>query len=162
MRLPAGLPSNYYVGRTMETLKLLNLENEKDSIVRTLSGGQKKRLNIGVEYVGSPSLFFLDEPDSGLGSDDASSLMEQLSTISKQDKIVMVITHAPDRAVDLFDKVIVLAKDSVENCGQLAFYGSPVEAKQFFEVDTLEKIVRAINQPGMSDHYINKFKECRR
>ena len=90
--------------------------------------------------------------------------MENLRTIADQGKIVMVITHGPDRAVDLFDKVIVLAKSIEDNCGHLAFFGSVPQAFSFFECDSLEGVVRRINRKdeggdGLSDHYIQKYQK---
>ena len=92
----------------------------------------------------------------------ARSLMQNLRTIADRGKIVMVITHGPDRAAELFDKVIVLAKSVQDNCGHLAFYGTVPEAYRFFETDTLEGVVRRINRPdeggdGLSDYYISQF-----
>ena len=76
----------------------------------------------------------------------------------------MVITHGPDRAADLFDKVIVLAKSTEDDCGHLAFYGTTKRALDFFETKTLEGIVRRINRAdeggeGLADHFIRKFAE---
>ena len=74
----------------------------------------------------------------------------------------MVITHSPERASDLFDKVIVLAKSTKDNCGHLAFYGSVSEAFKFFEVSSFREIVKKINRPdengeGLSDFFIDKY-----
>ena len=74
----------------------------------------------------------------------------------------MVITHSPERAADLFDKVIVLAKSTKDNCGHLAFYGSINEAYNFFGVSSCREIVKKINRPdengeGLSDYYIEKY-----
>ena len=79
-------------------------------------------------------------------------------------KIVMVISHAPDRASELFNKVVVLAKSVQDNCGHLAFFGSIQEAKDFFETDSLEGVVKRINRAdeggdGLSDYYIQKYSE---
>lgn len=145
-------------------LNSLGLSREKDSLVKKLSGGQRKRLSIAVELISNPSLFFLDEPDSGLDGIMARSLMEQLRVIANEGKIVMVITHAPDRVRDLFDKVIILAKGEKDNIGHLAFYGNINEAFNFFETDSLEGVVKKINRvdeggDGMSDYYISKFEK---
>jgi ABC-type multidrug transport system ATPase subunit len=144
-------------------MEQLGLQREKDSLIRKLSGGQKKRLSIATEFISDPSLFFLDEPDSGLDGVMARSLMENLRVIADDGKIVMVITHQPDRVADLFDKVIVLAKSAQTNSGRLAFYGSIREAMNFFDTESLEGIVRKINRPdeggeGMSDYFIEKYK----
>ena len=111
-------------------------------------------------------MFFLDEPDSGLDGNMATSLMNNLRDIADEGKIVMVITHAPDRVWSLFDKVVVLAKKTSNDSGNLAFFGSPEEAKQFFETETLEDIVRRINRPdeggeGKGDYFIDKYKSMK-
>ena len=92
--------------------------------------------------------------------------MQNLRQIADFGKIVIVISHSPDRAFDLFDKVIVLTKDSVEGSGHLAFYGSPSEALRFFEVDSLEHVVKRINRTdeggdGLADFYIEKYNRMR-
>ena len=160
--MPASSSEADYAARVDETLHVLGLEREKNSYVGKLSGGQRKRLSIAVEYVGAPALFFLDEPDSGLDGTMARALMENLRQIADSGKIVMVISHSPDRAFELFDQIIVLAKGSQDNCGHLVFTGSPKAACSFFEVDCLEKIVRRINRrdeggEGLADYYIEKF-----
>ena len=73
-----------------------------------------------------------------------------------------VISHSPDRAFELFNQVVVLAKDSRDDCGHPVFSGAPKDACRFFEVDSLEKIVRRINRcdeggEGLADHYIRKY-----
>lgn len=166
LRLPASVPEERRLQLVEETLVTFGLEPERDKLVGKLSGGQRKRLSIAVEYVGQPSLFFLDEPDSGLDGIMARELLENLRFIADSGKIVMVITHAPDRGIDLFDKVIVLAKSTRDNVGHLAFYGSVDEAKAFFEVNGLEAIVRRINRKdeggdGLADHYIEKYRRER-
>lgn len=167
MRLPVGLTQEQYKERVESTIQLLGLDRVRDSLVGKLSGGQRKRLSIAVEYIGNPSLFFLDEPDSGLDGTMARALMENLRTIADSGKIVMVISHSPDRAFELWDRVIVLAKHSKDDSGHLVYYGTPKNACAFFEVDGLEKIVRRINAvdeggEGLADHYIERFEEMRR
>ncbi len=166
MRLPTTYTQAEYEQRVEQTLNVLGLTRERDSLVSKLSGGQRKRLNIATQYIGNPSLFFLDEPDSGLDGTMARALMENLRAIADENKIVLVISHSPDRAADLFDKIIVLAKGD-DDCGHLVFYGSPAESKRFFGVDTLERIVGRINRPdeggeGMADHYISLFERSGR
>ena len=166
MKLPAKYKDRTLNVHLDETLDLLGLSPQRDSLVGKLSGGQRKRLSIAVEYIGNPSLFFLDEPDSGLDGTMAEQLMRNLRDIADLGKIVMVISHSPDRAFDLFDKVIVLTKDSVEGSGHLAFYGSPREALSYFDVDSLEHIVRRVNRTdeggeGLADYYIDKYKKNR-
>ena len=163
MKMPANSSQAQYRQRVEEIMGLLGLERERDSLVVKLSGGQRKRLSIATELAGNPSLFFLDEPDSGLDGIMARSLMENLRSIADMGKIVMVITHGPDRAADLFNKVIVLAKSNVDDCGHLAYYGTISDAYRFFDTKSLEGIVKKVNRSdeggdGLSDYYIDKFR----
>jgi ABC-type multidrug transport system ATPase subunit len=144
-------------------LEQFGLASVKSSLVEKLSGGQRKRLSIAMEYISDPFLFVLDEPDSGLDGVIARDLMRRLRKIADQGKIVIVITHTPDRVADLFDDIIVLAKDS-RRTGRLAYYGSIDEAKEFFGTDTMEGILRKINQKdeggeGLSDEFVKKYAE---
>jgi ABC-type multidrug transport system ATPase subunit len=164
MKMPKGTTKEERSARIEKVLETLGLQRERNSLVSKLSGGQKKRLSIAVEYIANPSLFFLDEPDSGLDGIMSKSLMQNLRNIADEGKIVMVISHAPDRASELFNKVVVLAKSVQDNCGHLAFFGSIQEAKDFFETDSLEGVVKRINRAdeggdGLSDYYIQKYSE---
>lgn len=163
LRLPSNLSAEEKKRRVRMALETFGLSGREDTLVSKLSGGQKKRLSISTEFVASPNLFILDEPDSGLDGIMARELMENLRLIACQGKMVLVITHAPDRVASLFDKVIVLAKGTENRVGQLAFYGGIQEAKDFFETDTLENVVKRINAvneggEGRADEYIEKYK----
>ena len=163
MRLPQSMPAEEKENRIKAVLETFGLSGREKELVSKLSGGQKKRLSICTEFVASPSLFILDEPDSGLDGIMATELMENLRLIACQGRIVMVITHAPDRVAHLFDKVIVLAKGTEDKVGQLAFFGGIQEARDFFNAPTMEEIVRLINAKneggsGRADEFIEKYK----
>ena len=123
LRMPANTPRAECAARAQWAGELLGLKREGDTLAGRLSGGQRKRLSIAIELVGDPALFFLDEPDSGLDGIMSRTLMENLRGIADLGKIVMVITHGPDRAADLFSKVIVLAKAERDGAGHLLFCG---------------------------------------
>ena len=145
LRLPKGLTSEEKKQKIDETLDLFGLGMLKSSLVDKLSGGQRKRLSIAMEFISDPKLFILDEPDSGLDGVVARSLFKELRDIADSGKIVMVITHTPDRVIDLFDDVIVLAKDS-DRTGRLTYFGPIKEAYEFFGKESMEGILLAINQ----------------
>jgi ABC-type multidrug transport system ATPase subunit len=133
----------------------------KNNLVDKLSGGQRKRLSIAMEFISDPDLFILDEPDSGLDGVVARNLFEKLREIADEGKIVVVITHTPDRVIDLFDDVIVLAKDA-RRTGRLAYYGPVKEAYEFFGKDSMEDILLSINQKdeggeGRADEFVEKY-----
>ncbi len=163
MRLPAMVSRADRKERVEEVMKIFGLGPVRGNLVDKLSGGQKKRLSIAMEFISNPSLFILDEPDSGLDGVMARELMEQLRKIADQGKIVIVITHTPDRVIDLFDDVIVLAKDT-HRTGRLAFFGSIKDARQFFGKEKMEQIVLSINRQeeggeGRADEFIQKYSE---
>lgn len=163
IRLPASMTHKDKEKRVIEVLESFGLAMLQNTMVEKLSGGQKKRLSIALEFISDPNLFILDEPDSGLDGVVARSLFEKLRSIADDGKIVIVITHTPDRVIDLFDDIIVLAKDS-SRTGRLAFYGPVSAAQRFFARGNMEAILRTINQKeeggeGRADEYVSKFSQ---
>lgn len=161
LRLPKEVSSEQRVKRVNEVMDIFGLKPVKNNLVEKLSGGQRKRLSISMEFISNPSLFILDEPDSGLDGVMARELFEQLRKIADTGKIVIVITHTPDRVIDLFDDVIVLAKDSART-GRLAYYGSIEDARAFFQREKMEQIVKSVNRveeggDGLADEFVMKY-----
>lgn len=102
------------------TIKLLRLEDCADTIVgdndnRGISGGQRRRVSVGVDIVHSPSVIFLDEPTSGLDSSTAFSVIESIKelALSRGCTIVMTIHQPSARLFNLIDKVLFLANGRV-------------------------------------------------
>ena len=163
LRLPIDVPAEARKRRVEEVMEIFGLKPVRDSLVQKLSGGQKKRLSIAMELISNPSLFILDEPDSGLDGVMARELMQRLRQVADTGKIVIVITHTPDRVIEYFDDVIVLAKDSART-GRLAFYGSIQEARKYFDCADMEQIVKLVNRKeeggaGRADEFINRYAE---
>lgn len=163
LRLPKDFTPAERRARVDEVMGIFGLLPVRDSLVSKLSGGQRKRLSISIEYLSDPTLFILDEPDSGLDGVMARELMQRLREIADRGKIVIVITHTPDRVIDKFDDVIVLAKDK-DRTGRLAFFGSIAEARAFFNRDMMEEFVKCVNRreeggDGMADEFVKKYAE---
>ena len=163
LRLPVELSKAERAARVEEVMKIFGLTPVKNNLVVKLSGGQRKRLSIAMEFISNPSLFILDEPDSGLDGVMARELFTQLREIADQGKIIIVITHTPDRVIDLFDDVIVLAKDS-NRTGRLAYFGPIQEARTFFGKEKMEEIVKSVNRTeeggeGRADEFIRRYTE---
>ena len=161
MRLPTSISTEQRKQLIKEDMDLLGLSAGQDGLVSKKSGGQLRRICIAMELVTDPVLFVLDEPDSGLDGVISREIFTKLRRIADDGRIVIVITHTPDRVIDLFDKVIVLARDS-GRVGRLAFYGSPQEAREFFGKDSMEKIVMSVNSKdeggeGRADEFIGKY-----
>lgn len=163
LRLPSDISFADKRKRVADVLELFGLSAVKNNLVDKLSGGQRKRLSIAMEFISDPTLFILDEPDSGLDGVVARSLFKQLRAIADEGKIVIVITHTPDRVIDLFDDVIVLAKDQ-RRTGRLAFYGAIKDAYEFFGKSSMEEILLSINQKeeggeGRAEEFVGKYVE---
>ena len=163
LRLPSDFTKAEREARVNEVMEIFGLTPVKNNLVVKLSGGQRKRLSIAMEFISNPTLFILDEPDSGLDGVMARELFLQLRQIADQGKIIIVITHTPDRVIDLFDDVIVLAKDA-NRTGRLAWYGSIEDAREFFGKENMEEIVKSVNREeeggeGRADEFIMKYAE---
>ena len=161
LRLPSSFSKADQQKRVEDVMGIFGLLPVRDNLVVKLSGGQRKRLSIAMEFLPNPSLFILDEPDSGLDGVMARELFRQLRDIADHGKIIIVITHTPDRVIDLFDDVIVLAKDS-DRTGRLAFFGSIEEARAFFGRERMEEIVKAVNRQeeggeGRADEFVDRY-----
>lgn len=161
LRIPREVPAEERKKKREAAMALMGLTAGSQGLVGKKSGGMLRRISIAMELVSDPELFVLDEPDSGLDGVIARELFTQLRAIADTGKIVLVITHTPDRVIDLFDKVIVLARDS-GRCGRLGFYGSPDEARAFFERDSMEGVVLRVNSKdaggeGLADEYIERY-----
>ena len=161
LRLPSGMRRRERKDKVSGVMDLLGLAAGADGLVSKKSGGQLRRISIAMELVSDPELFVLDEPDSGLDGVIAREIFLKLRGIADEGKIVIVITHTPDRVIDLFDKVIVLARDS-GRVGRLAFYGTPREAREFFGKDTMEGVVMSVNRreeggDGLADECIERY-----
>ncbi len=163
LRLPSAFTKAEREARVNEVMEIFGLTPVKNNLVVKLSGGQRKRLSIAMEFISNPTLFILDEPDSGLDGVMARELFQQLRMIADQGKIIIVITHTPDRVIDLFDDVIVLAKDA-KRTGRLAWFGSIEDARAFFGKEKMEEIVKSVNREeeggeGRADEFIMKYAE---
>jgi ABC-type multidrug transport system ATPase subunit len=127
-----------------KTLHSLGITEARDTEVgsvsrKKISGGQRKRLNIGMELIRQPSVLFVDEPTSGLSSRDSVKTMELLKDLAINGKLVFVIIHQPSAEIfKMFDHLIVLDKG-----GYPIYYGNSLEAVPYFRT--------AANLPAISD-----------
>lgn len=128
LRLPSDSTADELERVVADTLETLDLKNRKDVLISHLSGGQRKRVSVGVELLNRPGVLFLDEPTSGLDPGTESRLMKLFRRLADQGQTVVCTTHVMEN-IDLFDKIVVLARG-----GKLAFFGPPQLAKEFFGI----------------------------
>jgi len=122
------------VSVTLSSLGLSDTKNLKvgSPLDKTISGGQRKRLNIGLELLREPSVLFVDEPTSGLSSRDSENIMDLLKELSLKGKMVFVVIHQPSSDIfRMFDKLVIL-----DVGGHQIYYGNPVEAVRYFKHQT--------------------------
>ncbi len=152
LRLPADTMPDDRRRRIDEVLKTLDIAERKDLPIRKLSGGQLKRVSIGVELLTKPGLFCLDEATSGLDPGIESQMMRLLRKLSDQGHTVLIVTHAT-KNVMLCDQVIFLARG-----GYLAYYGPPDQALSYFGVDDFdaiyEKLERELTPKAWGEQYL--------
>ena len=104
-----------------EVIALVGLEEKADARVKSLSGGQKRRLDLGVALVGDPDLVFLDEPTTGFDPAARRAAWEMIRSLRSLGKTVLLTTHYLDEAEQLADRVAVLVR------GQIVRVGTPRE-----------------------------------
>jgi ABC-2 type transport system ATP-binding protein len=104
-----------------EVIEIVGLQEKRDARVRTLSGGQKRRLDLGLALVGDPELVFLDEPTTGFDPGARRAAWETIRNLRSLGKTVLLTTHYLDEAEQLADRVAVLRD------GVIVREGSPAE-----------------------------------
>lgn len=128
---------NQIYENVIRILKNLDLFEIKDltvgSVLRKyISGGQRKRLNIALELLRSPSILFVDEPTTGLSSMDSEIVMDLLKEETLKGKLVIVNIHQPSSDIyKMFDKIIV-----IDRGGYPIYFGNPVDALVYFKTIT--------------------------
>lgn len=134
-KLCFGDQSDEKIGeRVLRLLQTLGLYETKDLKVgspleKTISGGQRKRLNIALELIREPSVLFVDEPTSGLSSRDSEHIMDLLKELALKGRIVFVVIHQPSSEIfKLFDRLLLMDQE-----GHPVYYGDPVDAVVYFK-----------------------------
>src|SRR5436190_2116323 len=100
-----------------EVIALVGLAEKRDARVRTLSGGQKRRLDLGVALVGDPDLVFLDEPTTGFDPAARRAAWEMIRSLRSLGKTILLTTHYLDEAEQLADRVAVMREGRIVRIG---------------------------------------------
>ncbi len=137
------LPPDTDVAKVVEkTLQDVEMSHRRNARVCELSGGQRKRVSIGVELLADPKLFFLDEPTSGLDPGLDKKMMQLLRKLADQGRTVILVTHATAN-IKLCDRVVFLGQG-----GRLCYFGPPDKCLQFFGVkDDFADIYNQLEKP---------------
>lgn len=125
---------NDLVMKILDDLELTDIRDLQvgDLLNKQVSGGQRKRLNIGLELMREPAILFVDEPTSGLSSRDSGNVMDLLKKQALAGKLVITNIHQPSSDIlKLFDRLWILDKG-----GYMIYDGDPVEALVYFKTET--------------------------
>ncbi|MGA2673179.1 MAG: FHA domain-containing protein [Terracidiphilus sp.] len=138
-RLRTDLTDAEIDARTEKVLDDLGIPDKIDTVIgsperKTLSGGQRKRVNIALELITDTPVLFLDEPTSGLSSYDAESVVDLLKSLSKTGKTIVTTIHQPSLKVyKQFDDLLMVSRDKGDSPGALVYFGPAYpDSIQFF------------------------------
>lgn len=116
------------ITRITHIIESLNLENERYTFVKKLSGGQKKRCSIALLLVDNPSILFIDEPTTGLDSSSARQCIEYFKKLSESGITVICTIHTPSSTIfNSFDSIYALSD------GACIYHGSPMKMHNFLD-----------------------------
>jgi ABC transport system ATP-binding/permease protein len=139
LRLPAGTPQREIAKLVNQTVSKLGLSDRVNTKVEYLSGGQRKRVNVGVELLSRPPILFLDEPTSGLDPLAEFNVMGLLRRLTDNGCTVICTTHGMEN-VYLMDQVAVISH------GQVLFEGLPDKARATFGVSKLSGLYEVLQK----------------
>ena len=123
----------------------------KDNLITDISGGQRKRVAIGVELITDPLLLFLDEPTSPLDPQTINNFLDILKKLSDNGTTIIMVTHKPEDLVRM-DDVLFLSK-----VGSITYHGSANQYKEYFNVSNPVEVFSELSPPK-SEKWINKYK----
>ncbi len=140
MRLPGGTTLQQIDEVIHEVIQTVGLEDQRHNAFRQLSGGQQKRLSLGIELITKPNFLFLDEPTSPLDPETTENMMVMFRKLADEGRIVVMVTHKFEKFNSMHN-IVLLTKG-----GRLAFFGPPQEALQYFNCQEPSEIYRRLHE----------------
>ena len=145
LRFPPDVSKQERSQRVDEVLAELELTHRHALPISRLSGGQRKRVSVGIELLTRPSLLVLDEPTSGLDPGLERGVMQLLRQLADGGRTVIVVTHSV-QSLALCDRVLVMAPG-----GKTAYLGSPQLAPAYFGADDFQEVFQKLTEGGEVD-----------
>lgn len=153
LRLPKDTSPAERETAITRAIDMVELPEKRDSLIKSLSGGQRKRASIAVELLSDPNLLFLDEPASGLDPGTERNLMQSLRSMADGGKTIILVTHSTLQ-LKMCDKIVFMGKG-----GNLCFFGSYDEALTFFGVSDIVDVYNMITE--QAKQWSAKFEKSR-
>jgi ABC-2 type transport system ATP-binding protein len=130
-----------------EVIEVIGLSEKRDDRVRRLSGGQRRRLDLGLALVGDPELIFLDEPTTGFDPRARRQAWETIRSLRELGKTILLTTHYLDEAEQLADRVAVLAQGHIVGSGTPAELTGAVPATEIRYRENGREVVLETDEP---------------
>ena len=153
LRLPKDTTAAEREAAITKAIDMVELPEKRNSLIKSLSGGQRKRASIAVELLSDPNLLFLDEPASGLDPGTERNLMQSLRNMANSGKTVILVTHSTLQ-LKMCDKIVFMGKG-----GNLCFYGSYEDALEFFGVSDIVDVYNMITEQAL--YWSDQFEKSR-
>jgi ABC-2 type transport system ATP-binding protein len=136
-----GLTNKKIKQKVEDLFKLLALTEKKNSLCRTLSGGQKRRVSLGISLLTNPEILILDEPTVGVDPVLRQEFWDYFKQLKNEGKTIIISTHITDEAVRT-DRVALMMG------GKLLALGNPKILMEENQVDTLENLFLKFKNGG--------------
>ena len=151
LRLPDDHTDSEIRARVNEVMRNLELSERAENCIHQLSGGQRKRVSLGIELLSKPSLLFVDEPTAGQDPRTEAKLMELFREIANKGSTAVINTHLLG-SFSLLDKVAVLVR------GKLAFFGPSQEMLPYFKAQRPQEVFDRLHDQS-PEHWANTYRE---
>jgi len=140
MRLPSGTTNSQIQNVINDVIATVGLDEQRHNAFSQLSGGQQKRLSLGIELITKPNFLFLDEPTSPLDPETTENMMMLFRRLADEGRIVVMVTHKFEKFNSMHN-IVLLTKG-----GRLAFFGPPQEALDYFNCAEPSEIYRRLHE----------------
>jgi ABC transport system ATP-binding/permease protein len=149
------LPTDADIPKVVEqALADIKMTQRRTALIKELSGGQRKRVSIGVELLANPKLFFLDEPTSGLDPGLDKQMMELLRELAHEGgRTIILVTHATNN-ITKCDRIVFLGAG-----GKLCYFGSPTDSLNFFNVNDFADIYIQLEETAAIDQCVQRYSQ---
>ncbi|NPV55448.1 MAG: FHA domain-containing protein [Anaerolineae bacterium] len=153
LRLPPDTSQSEIERRIDDVLQMVNMTPQKDVMISSLSGGQRKRVSIASEMLSDPNLLFLDEPTSGLDPGLDKKMMRTLNDLADTGRTILLTTHATSNILGACDHVLFLSH------GRLVYFGPPQAALNFFQAADFSTIYAKLETPQQAEKEADRFEQ---
>lgn len=134
----------------------LGLQEKKNELAKSLSGGQKRRLSVGMAFIGNSRFIVLDEPTSGMDTSARRHIWEMLKNF-KNDRIILLTTHFMDEADNLGDRIAIMSHGQLQCCGSSVFlknkfgvgYNLTISKKEQHSTEKIKDFITAITPDAL-------------